>query len=806
MNILIVDDKYENLYLLESLLKGNGHQVQSSANGAEALDKIRTNDFDLIVSDILMPVMDGFQLCRKIKADESLRHIPFIVYTATYTGPQDEEFALKIGADRFIQKPCEPDVFMDAIRDVMSAAKIPGNTSATNPIEEEEVLKLYSERLVRKLEQKMIELEQEVRARQEAEESLKVSNSRLQLALASSNIGLWDWNLKTGMAWFSPEWKGQIGYEDHEILNRYEEWERLIHPYDRTHVMKAVEDYLHARRTDFRVEYRMRHKDSSYRWVAASGRLIKQADGTPTQRFMGCHVDITEQHDIKVNMIANEERFRTLFDCAPDAFFLLDFSGTITDANRAAETLTAYDKNEMVGKSYGELKLFAPDDLQKITDGFYKNTQSHPTGPDQLALTRKGGERIFIEIRSFPMKIADRNVVLCIARDISEHKSLQEQLNQSRKMEALGQLAGGVAHDFNNILQGMMGYAQILLDDFTGNDEQRKEIEEIYKGTERAADLTRQLLAFGRRQVMQPNNLDLNTGIERFMKMLRRVMGENIDLEWQPGKPLDPIFADTGMIDQVLMNLCINARDAMPQGGTLTIQTHNVRIDSEFCSEHTWAKPGNFVLLSVTDTGCGIENEILGRIFEPFFTTKEEGKGTGLGLATVYGIVNQHNGMIEVLSEPGKGTTFLVYFPICELRVDPIDLSAEGPVTGGNETILLAEDDEMVRNLVKKILHMAGYTVLTANDGEEAVRLFERHKNDIALLVLDVVMPKLNGRDALERIRTIRPDVQVLFSSGYSEEAIHSDGVLHEGLRLIQKPYVPTSLLRAVRKALDRSA
>ena len=345
-----------------------------------------------------------------------------------------------------------------------------------------------------------------------------------------------------------------------------------------------------------------------------------------------------------------------------------------------------------------------------------------------------------------------------------------------------------------------------MLDEASENGEPSEELKEIHDAAERAAALTRQLLAFSRRQVMHPGVLSLNDVIENLIKMLRRVIGEHIHLEWMPGNRLGAIHADVGMLEQVLVNLCVNARDAMSGGGVLTIETQNVRIDSSYCSDHVWAQPGRFVLLSVTDTGRGMDKDTLEHVFEPFFTTKEEGKGTGLGLATVYGIIRQHGGMVNAYSEPGKGTTFKVYLPVCEQEAKTIGPMIEGVARGGTETLLLAEDDTMVTNLAKTILGRAGYTVLIAHDGEEAVALFQQHADEIDLLVFDVVMPRMGGHTALRRIRELRPDVPALFTSGYSENAIHTNFVLHEGLRLLQKPYAPADLLRAVREALDRQA
>lgn len=383
----------------------------------------------------------------------------------------------------------------------------------------------------------------------------------------------------------------------------------------------------------------------------------------------------------------------------------------------------------------------------------------------------------------------------------SDRSDMQKQLLQSQKMEAIGQLAGGIAHDFNNMLQVILGHAR-MLEETSPSASASASIAGIIDGGRRASALTRQLLLFSRRQVMSLHALDFNSLIENMLRMIGRLIGEHIRLEWLPGSDVGSIYADAGMMEQILMNLCVNARDAMPSGGVLTIETSNVIIDSSYCTAHTWAQPGRFVLLSVTDTGVGMSTETLERVFEPFFTTKEEGKGTGIGLATVYGIVKQHEGLINVYSEPGRGSVFKIYLSITEQKVKEARVHIEGAVVGGTETILLAEDDPLVRELAREMLIRGGYTVLAAVDGEEAVSVFNSNP-DVDLLILDVVMPGLGGHEALERIRAIRPDIPALFSSGYSENAIHTNFVLHEGLSLLQKPYSYEALLSAVRKALD---
>ena len=415
-------------------------------------------------------------------------------------------------------------------------------------------------------------------------------------------------------------------------------------------------------------------------------------------------------------------------------------------------------------------------------------------------------------IRAYPVFDGEGEVEAMVefARDVTEKRQaereraeLEEQYRQSQKMEAVGQLAGGVAHDFNNLLQAILGYGDLALGDLDPNNPASASVSQIMKASRRAATLVSQLLAFSRRQILEMKDVELNGVIADLLKMIRRVIGEHISLDFVATPDLEYIRADRGQIEQILMNLCVNARDAMPEGGSIVIETESVEIDQSFSQSHPWAKPGRYALLSVTDTGCGIEEAMIETIFDPFFTTKGVGEGTGLGLSTVYGLVRQHEGLIHVYSEVGKGTTFKLYLPkVARANTTPIEEKTDAP-PAGSETILLAEDDEMVRKLSKAILSRAGYNVLIATNGEEALRVFEEHANEIDMALLDVMMPKLGGRAVYERIRETHPHIRTLFASGYSMSSIHSNFVLEEGLALIQKPYERNVLLQKVREVLD---
>ena len=499
----------------------------------------------------------------------------------------------------------------------------------------------------------------------------------------------------------------------------------------------------------------------------------------------------------------SERLFHDLFQSAPDATVIVDGQGVIRAASRQAERLFGYAPNELNGQSVEVLiPSAARSGYRELREQFVEAPAPGfmGAGPQNLFAVRKNGETFPVEISLSPLT-TEADTIVAAVRDITTRRQLEDQLRQVQKMEAVGRLAGGVAHDFNNILGVIMGHSQILLGGMGADDPRRARVEQIRSASERAAGLTRQLLAFSRRQVFETRVLDLNEVIAAVTGMLGRLIGEDVSLIFRPGESLGRVRSDPTQIEQVLMNLAVNARDAMPDGGRLVIETANAAVDDDDVRVQAGAAAGRYVCIAVSDTGHGMTKEVQTHIFEPFFTTKEPGKGTGLGLATVYGIVKQSEGLIYVYSEPAQGTTFKIYLPAVE---GEIEKAAEPPpARRGSETILLVEDEEGLRELIAELLAENGYHVLAAESPLKAIETAEGYAGVIHVLLTDVVMPQMNGPELARRVKARRPDVRVLYMSGYTEDAIANRGVLEAGVSLISKPFSQEALARKLRDLLD---
>ena len=593
-----------------------------------------------------------------------------------------------------------------------------------------------------------------------------------------------------------------LGYSVDEWLSTPNFWLQIVYPDDKERTAKAVASAFARCASNTTMEFRWLAKDGHAVWVESNSAVIKDEGGHPVG-VRGVIVDITERKRAEEALRESEERYRDLVENAHDIIYSHDLKGNYTSVNKAGEHITGYSREEALHLNFAD--TVTPECLDRAREMLVRKLAGERVTAYELELRAKDGRHITVETNT---KLVYENGVPVgvqgIARDITERKQLEDQLRQSQKMEAIGQLAGGVAHDFNNLLTAINGYSSLALQRVDDHNPIKSHLEEIRKAGERAANLTRQLLAFGRKQILQPLSLNLNDVVTDMNKMLKRLIGEDIDLASKLAPDLKRVKADPGQVEQVLVNLVVNARDAMPQGGSLTIETGNVEFDQAYSSKHVGVEPGNYVMLAVSDTGVGMDEETRARIFEPFFTTKAKGKGTGLGLSTVYGIIKQTGGNIWVYSEPGQGTTFKVYVPAmpADAKVAATGIKKEDIPTG-SETVLLVEDEDVVRGLAVKILEAAGYKVLEARRGEEAIKLCSETSKPIDLLLTDVVMPEISGKEVADRLNELRPDLKVLYMSGYTDEAIVHHGVLDSSVQFIQKPFTPAALARKVREVLD---
>ena len=669
--ILIVDDKEENLYDLRALLTGHGYVVESARHGTEALARARQSPPDIIISDLLMPVMDGYTLLRHWKSDVLLKTIPFIVYTATYTALEDEELAMSLGADAFIVKPTEPEDFIARVR-LIEADRTKAQPKTPRQIDgkEDVLVRQYSEALVRKLEDKTLQLAAANRALQEI-------NTRLETLVGQANIGI------------------------------------LVH--------------------------------QDFKPIMANAELARMLG-------YGSDSEVLALQDCSV-LFADDER----------------------------ERLWTFNKRRLSG---GDTPAVYPVKGRK-----------------------KDGTVIALENRAFPIHWGERRSVCSMLTDVSEQKKMEEQLRQSQRLEAVGQMTGGIAHDFNNLLTVILGASEILEQGVSGNQELRGLAQMTRKAAERGAEMTNQLLAFSRRQALDPKAVDINGLVSNMDGLLRRAAGGQLELEIRLGKDTGAVLIDAVQLENSLLNLCVNARDAMPGGGKLIVETKSVQIDQAHATDPPDLAPGIYVLISVSDNGTGMDEETKLHAFEPFFTTKDFGKGSGLGLSMVYGFVSQSSGYVRIHSELGHGTTIELYLP---------RLAADSEIAGvrprpnstpvGSEKILVVEDDDLVRQHVLILLNSLGYEVTSARNGAEALAALKT-TGDFDLLLTDVVMPGgLNGLQLADEARKLYPGLPVLLSSGYADATIPQPGSPNRNFQLLKKPYRRQDIATKIRTALGHEA
>ena len=524
-------------------------------------------------------------------------------------------------------------------------------------------------------------------------------------------------------------------------------------------------------------------------------------DGTNPQREPATRKDMLNIPGKSEHLVA------ALMESASQAIVAIDRTGKMVVANRRAEVIFGYSREELLG---ARIELLLPESKRgghaRDRDNYFAHPRIRPMGIGMdLLARRKDGTEFPVEVSLSYVETPEGVFAIALVSDISQRKQLEEQLLHAQKMEAVGRLAGGVAHDFNNMLTVIAGYNRMILDELSAMDPLRGYAEEILKAADRAGALTNQLLAFSRRQIMRPRVINVNTVLGQTHKMLQRLIGEDVELAMILAAGVGNIRGDPGHVEQAIVNLAVNARDAMPLGGRLTIETANVVLDENYAKTHMGVIPGEFVMIAVSDTGHGMNTETRRRIFEPFFTTKEKGKGTGLGLATVYGMVKQTGGDIWVYSELGRGTTFKLYFPrVAEAVTETLEGDTDQTRRSGGETVLVVEDEKAVRDLTVRMLQQLGYAILTASSGVEALDVSRNHSGSIVLLPTDVVMPNMSGRQLADALMVERPDTKVLYLSGYTENTIVHHGVLDAGVDFLPKPFTREALSRKLCDVLAR--
>jgi two-component system, cell cycle sensor histidine kinase and response regulator CckA len=594
-----------------------------------------------------------------------------------------------------------------------------------------------------------------------------------------------------------------LGYDQDELKSS-SSFEQ-IHDEDRERVRAAAEG---ARRTGVgeTLEYRIRHKDGTWRVLESTASVIRSPAGEP-QKLVIVNRDITERKKAAESLRQSESGFRSMVEDAPYGIFRCRSDGKLVSANPAFQRMLGYEnQEELLQRNLAEEVFSTASEFHKLKNLLDDGQEFRDVA---VELKRRDGAQITLRCRGRSMKDQEGSSSFDVfAEDVTEKRILERQLQMAAKMEAVGRLSGGIAHDFNNLLGVIIGYSQLFKRKLDPQSPLLEHAEEIEKAGKRAAALTRQLLAFSRQQVLTPAVLNLNDLVTDMVKMLPRLIGEDIAVSTSMASDLGSVKADRGQIEQVIMNLAVNARDAMPEGGKLLIKTSNRVLDQAYARQHAGSRPGQYVMLEVTDSGMGMDAETLTHIFEPFFTTKVVGKGTGLGLATVYGVVKQSEGYIWVDSEPGKGASFQVFLPKVdeEKTGDIAAIKHPGKVASGTETILLVEDSEPLRKLTQSFLESSGFRVLVAQNGEEALQMAASHSERIHLLVTDVVMPGINGRVLAERLLAKQRGMKVLFISGYTDSFIAVHGVLERGMALLNKPYTEEELIERVRKVLDQDS
>jgi len=817
--ILVIEDSPTEAERLRLLLQQAGYSIEVARSGGEGLEKLRAVRPDLIVTDMVKPEMDGLAFCRAVKADDATRSIPIVLLTSQRS-PVDIVRGLEAGADNFITKPFEDAQLLGRIGRIFEhlalrreggfemeiTVRLAGREIVVNADKQQIVELLFStsedlSESSRQLAQARAELEDDTR---ELERKVEERTRELREAEASHRdlleaapdaIVIADAEGKIVLV--NQQTERLFGYARAELIGQ--SVELLVPPASRPgHASERLRYAAEPRSRRLAArELAGCRKDGSLFPAEIS---LSPARSGNASLVVAAIRDVSERRQ-------QQEALRTTqyaLDHSAEAVLLARENGHLVYVNEAACRHLGYSHDELMGLSVSDV---ATSPTREAWPDEWRRLREEGSRTFETSQRRKDGTDFPVEITVNHVQFEGTEYACIFGRDITSRRSLEAQLRQSQRMEAIGGLAGGVAHDFNNILGIIMGYSGLMGKDIGPDHPGRRRLEQIQRAADKGARLTRQLLAFSRKQIMQLRVLDLNAVVAEFDPMLRRVLGEDVDLVVVASEALGSVKADLAQVEQILMNLVVNARDAMPKGGHLRIETANMTFDENYVRRHPATQPGRFVMLAVSDTGIGMDAATQQRVFEPFFTTKAAGEGTGLGLATVYGIVKQSGGFIWVYSEVGLGTTFKIYLPRVDEAAEPVAAVAQPlPPRQGYETLLVVEDTESLREMFCDVLQQEGYAVLSAGNGEEALALARERKGPIHLLLTDVVMPKLGGADLARELSRLRPELRVLFMSGYTDGVVTKHGVGGKGFAVIEKPFTTERLTRAVRQALDRPA
>ena len=824
--VLIVEDSPTQAQQLQLILESHGFATRIARDGREALAFLKKEAFDLVITDIVMPRLTGFELCRKIKSDPTHENLPVIILT-TLASPMDMVHALECGADNYVTKPYQEDFLLHRISSVLQNSH--SDTDAKFKFGAE--IQFLGKRFNITSEKKQIlsllisTFEDIVRTNQDLKKSqdeltsahakieryarilegqVRVSEEKYGTLMRHAHDAILICDQQGGIVEVNDQCMALFQRSESELLGR--RVKDLVAP-GSAEQLAAMEAQLQSRAGSdpggrYTVEFQVSRQDGSMRHVEASAGEVELDGGHLRIAILR---DVTRRKEDEEKLRESEERYRSLVEGSLQGLMIVQ-GDAIAFCNKAFATMFGFTQpDDLIGTD--PILLIDPADREAVL----AHRQAQLRGEDVPPLLKyrgvgKDAGTIWVQSLRQLVTWDGRPALQTACVDITTETQLEQQLLAAQRMEAVGRLAGGIAHDFNNMLAVMSSYGELTLDQLEGNEPARKDVQVMLNATVRAAALTRQLLAFSRRQLLELKMLDINRIVANMEKMLLRVIGEDINLRTKMSPDIGSVRADESQIEQIIMNLAVNARDAMPTGGTLTIETARKHLDEHYVKSHVEVEPGDYVMLAVTDTGTGMDEETQRRVFEPFFTTKPIGKGTGLGLSTVYGIVKQMEGLVYVYSEPGKGTCFKVYFPLMNAHAQQAARKADAIVhQRGDETILLVEDDENVREATRRILAAGGYQVLVADNGAHAVELAKGRQGQIHLLISDVVMPNMSGREVLEELRQYGVP-RVLFMSGYTDDSVVNHGILDGDFPFLHKPFSRDALLKKVREVLGSPA